>query len=338
LYTARRFPILPILTWTRNVLVLSFLWSLLLTYIYAELGQTWIELPAMPFTVLGTAVSFYLGFKGNAAYDRLWEARKIWGAIVNTSRTWGTQVTTYVGRNSPEAWNDAELPGLRQELIYRHVAWLAALRTQLRMFRQWEHDEYRYHLWREAHGTSETSDDDLRRRMQPFLVPVEINEIMVFRNRATQLLHKQMVRIAELRDEGLLDSFEHLQMSQSVEHMFTQQGQCERIKNFPLPRQYSSLNHWFVLMFVTVAPLALLTQFSEPGLWIWMTIPSHMGLAWIFYVWDRVVDMHENPFEGLANDIPMTTLSRTIEIDLREMLGESDLPGPVPRPHPDLEM
>ena len=88
-----------------------------------------------PISVLGIAVAFYLGFKNNASYDRTWEARKIWGGIVNNSRTFGAAVSSFVKGNNQDY--------IKKELIHRHIAWLTALRYQLRLEREWEHTEYR---------------------------------------------------------------------------------------------------------------------------------------------------------------------------------------------------
>lgn len=123
-----------------------------------------------------------------------------------------------------------------------------------------------------------------------------------------------------------------MELARLLSEFYTLQGKCERIKNFPLPRQYATANHWFVMIFVFLVPLALLGAFHTddlPNWYVWVTVPASIVLGWVFYLWDKVLEYSENPFEGLINDIPMDALSRTIEIDLREMLGETELPPPI---------
>jgi len=124
-------------------LIFYFCYSALVVYLYHFLDHLNISdhngdsidisIPFMPLSTIGIAVAFYLGFKNNQAYDRFWEARKIWGGIVNYSRTWGNQVTSFVSnlqtldKKSPE-----ELHKIHQTMIYRHIAWLYALTHHLR--------------------------------------------------------------------------------------------------------------------------------------------------------------------------------------------------------------
>lgn len=332
MFTKSRFRILPALLWTYPVLLWSGAWAATLTGLHTELGLNWLRLPALPVTLLGTAVAFYLGFKGNAAYERMWEARKIWGGIVNTSRTWGVFVTSMVTDRVVEGAPDAPLADVHRELVYRHVAWLGALRTQLLRTKQWEHVQPWNDEYRKIFGTFDTSDEVLANRVRDFVDAAELEALMRTKNRATQLLQRQGQRLKELRAEGRVEDFRHMELARLVETCFTLQGQAERIKNFPLPRQYATANHWFVTVFILLLPLALIGAF-EDGTWpdnfVWVTVPVSMLMAWVYHLWDRVVDYTENPFEGLINDIPMGALSRTIEIDLREMLGETELPPPV---------
>lgn len=278
-------------------------------------------------------MSFYLGFKGNAAYGRLWEARKIWGGIVNDSRTWGVEVTTMVSDLHRDAPGDTPLADVHRELVYRHVAWLQALRTLLRRRKSWEHARPSTEVARKELGTFDNSNDVLRERIAPFVPEDELDHVMAAKNPATRLLHRQSQRLRELFAERRIEDFRHMEMAGLVRSFFTLQGKCERIKNFPLPRQYASANHWFVIIFITLLPMGLIDAGHIAGLpeaFVWTTVPATVVLGWVFFVWDRVQEFSENPFEGLVNDIPMESLSRTIELDLRQMLGETDLPGPGP--------
>lgn len=120
-----------------------------------------------------------------------------------------------------------------------------------------------------------------------------------------------------------------------LEELFTLQGKSERIKNFPYPRQYATLNHFFMWIFVLLLPLALVPQFAEIGkefadthplfsqIFVWFTVPFYVIVAWIFHTMERIGRTGENPFEGTSNDVPISTIARGIEVDLRQNLGES---------------
>lgn len=97
-----------------------------------------IKIPWLPVSVIGTVVAFFVGFKNNQAYDRMWEARKIWGGIINNSRSWGMQVDGYISNTFNDRIEKEELHAIKQRLIYRHIAWLYTHRSQLLIPTNWE--------------------------------------------------------------------------------------------------------------------------------------------------------------------------------------------------------
>lgn len=332
MYTKPRFSIFRGVLWTWRIFPAVLAWAGVITSLHVVAGYEWLRLPGLPVTLLGTAMAFYLGFKGSAAYDRVWEARKIWGGIVNTSRTWGTYVTTLVTDLHIREPAPTPLESVHRELVYRHVAWLIALRTQLLQPRSWEHRQEWNNQYRRRLDTMPFPDARLRDELTPFVAAAELDAIMGKKNRATQLLQRQGERLKALYATRRIEDFRHMQLVGVLEELYTLQGKCERIKNFPLPRQYATANHWFVVLFIILLPFALLSAFQAsdlPDAWTWATVPVAALIGWVFYTWDMVVEYSEIPFEGLINDIPMAALSRGIEIDLREMLGETDLPPGV---------
>ncbi len=119
-------------------------------------------------------------------------------------------------------------------------------------------------------------------------------------------------------------------MENILVNLYEQQGKCERIKNFPYPRQFSSINLFFIRLFTFVVPFGLLNEFQKLGdVYVWLNIPFSLIVTWVFMSLERVGEATENPFEGGANDVPITALSRTIESDLREMLDETTLPPAI---------
>ncbi len=286
-----------------------------------------ISIPFSPISTIGIAVAFYLGFKNNQSYDRLWEARKIWGGIVNYSRTWGNQVMSYVtDRHVKENISEEEIRRIHHRLIYRHIAWINALRLQLRVPSSFSLSEMRRSNKKFYSGSP--GGEDWTRDVASFLsCNSETDVIKEKVNTATQLIRMQGEDCKELLSLGLIEDFRHMHLMDSLEEFYNLQGKCERIKNTPLPRQYSFFSSVFVWIFILLLPFGLVGEFSTMGHdIIWLTIPCYVLIAWIFITMEVVGDSSEDPFENFINDVPMTALCRTIEIDLKDMLGEKNLP------------
>lgn len=300
-------------------------------------GWNWTKLPFQPISLMGTAVAFYLGFKNNQSYDRLWEARKIWGGIVNFSRAWGSSSRQFITNlYADEPAPDAELQEIHKRMLYRHIGWLYTLRAQLLIPTQWEHVKQRglvgYYakLRRKRHGTGQFDNGLSTDQIKFFLPEKEHDKLLAFKNTATHILDKQAEDLKELREKGLIDDFRHMGLQNLLHEFYVEQGKLERIKKFPLPRQYGSMSFILVGIFIAVLPFGMLPLFNAMGPeGLILSVPLTALVAWIYLVMELVGDYSENPFEGTANDIPMLSLCRTIEIDLREMLGETDLPNAI---------
>ena len=289
---------------------------------YELFDQNWLKIPWLPMSVIGIAVAFFLGFKNNAAYDRLWEARKIWGAIVNTSRSWAVSVRDLI-EDTFTAIHQDELDVIHRELIDRHIAWLTALRHQLRERKRWEH---RNKKKEEAYFRSVVPEYiiSLEDDIDPFLTAQEKIKVLNASNCATILLANQSGRLMKLRKLGILDEFRHMKLQDLIIDLYTQQGKCERIKNYPFPRQYASYNMIAVWIFALLLPLGMIDTFHDIN--IWFAIPFSTLIGWLFFTMEMVGDYSENPFEGGYNDVPISALSRTIEIDMLEILGATAIP------------
>ena len=147
------------------------------------------------------------------------------------------------------------------------------------------------------------------------------------KNSATQLIDLQSQHLKELRSENLIDDFRHMGLQKIMNDFYDHQGKCERIKKFPLPRQYGGVSAIFVGIFIFLLPFGMVSEFSRVSEWgFLLSIPFSILIAWVYLIMELVGDYSENPFEGLGNDIPMYSLCRTIEIDLLEMLDEANLP------------
>ncbi len=333
MYVKKNFGLLAILRFSGGHIIWLTAWAGAVSFFYWFTHWTWLEIPWLPVSIIATAVAFYIGFKNNQAYDRLWEARKIWGAIVNSSRAWGSGVKGFVTTQFADgSYTEEEVSSIHKRLIYRHIAWLYTLRNQLLIPTSWEHISQSKHIARttkkrrESIGVGMFKDGKTEQELKKFLPASEYETIINFKNSATQIIDRQAQELKELRKKGLIEDFRHMELQQILYDFYVHQGKAERIKKFPLPRQYGSMSAVFVGIFIFLLPFGMVTEFHSVPYGHFLAIPFTVLVSWVYLMMELVGDYSENPFEGLGNDIPMLALSRTIEIDLREMLGETDLP------------
>ena len=319
--------LLHFIPWTRTKIYRMLILSIVPTVLFYFFDCRWLAIPWVPVALLGTATAFISGFKNTQTYNRMWEARQVYGAIINNSRSFGILV-----RDLIRAKETAQVQQLHRQIIYRHFAWLTALRFQLRETKSWENvktksynREYlKYYKVPEWEG-------NLEEELRPFLSEEEMGYILTTKNRATQIIALQSAQFKKLNEESKLSDFNYATLENQLKELYDQQGKCERIKNFPYPRQFSSINLYFTNALCLLLPFGFIGEFSKMtekfGVnIIWLVIPFSVLLGWVFLVLEQIGESTENPFEGNANDIPITQISRNIEIDLREMLGETDLP------------
>ncbi len=321
MYANKRYGFWMTFNWSKMPFVYGLLYAAIVIMLYLILKLN-LSLPWQPISVIGIAVAFYLGFKNNSSYDRTWEARKIWGSIVNNSRTFGAAVVAFVQGEQEAAF--------KKELIYRHVAWMTALRYQLRLSRAWEHTEDRI---KGLYFPTICEDyfNNLDRELMRYIDEQEFASYKSKANMATQLLATQSRRLQELRDQGYYDDFRHMELHQLIRSFYEDQGKSERIKNFPFPRQYASTALWLTMVFAALLPFGMMDIFVGrlEGWMIWLVAPFSALITWVFFLMEKIGDYSENPFEGSYNDVPITSIAVAIEIDLRQMIDDADVPQPV---------
>jgi putative membrane protein len=332
MHIGRGYTFKEVILWTRRDILLLLIVTSIPTVLYQLFHWKWLTLPWLPIALLGTAVAFVVGFKNNASYDRLWEARRIWGSITNISRSWGMMVKDFVtNAHAKTPVSEDQLKDIHWTLYQRHFAWLTALRYQLRENKAWEainlphNKEYRNRFFR-----VEEHDHTLAEAIKPYLSEQEFDLVMSKSNKAAQIIALQSAHLKKLVEQGLMDDFRHMELEKLLVELYNQQGASERIKNFPYPRQFASLNLWFIKIFVALIPFGLIPEFAKMGeVFVWMAIPFSTLSGWIFTTMERIGETSENPFEGSANDVPITGISRNIEIDLIEMLNRPHQLKPV---------
>jgi len=299
------------------------------TICYVVLGWKWLAIPWLPIALLGTAVAFVVGFKNNASYDRMWEARRTWGSITNLSRSWGLMINDFITtKHSKMPLYTPEIEAIKIQFIQRHIAWLTALRFSLREPRVWE-GIYKKHNkeYQNKFFKVEEQNNKLEDFLRKYLNESEFESIINKTNKAAQILALQSAQLKHLLEQGLIEDFRHMELEKLLVELMNQQGACERIKNFPYPRQYATLNLYFIKIFVVLIPLGMIQEFEKlGGHMVWLSIPFSALSAWIFTTMEKIGESTESPFEGSANDVPITAISRTIEIDLKEMFAMPDKP------------
>lgn len=332
MHAGKNFSFKEVVFWTRRDIYSLLITSAVPTVCYVYLDWHWLALPWLPIALLGTAVAFVVGFKNNASYDRMWEARKAWGAIVNASRSWGIMIKDYVtNKHAAVHLNEVDMQQLKMAFINRHFAWLAALRFQLREARVWEaiykkHNQEYQDRWFSVHEHK----NKLEHELEKYLSAEEVKHVLTKSNKAAQIISLQSDALRKLLDQGLIEDFRHMELQKMLVEFYNQQGACERIKNFPYPRQYATLNLYFIKLFVVLIPLGMLQEFEKlGGHLIWLSVPFSVLSAWVFTTMEKIGESTESPFEGSANDVPITAISRSIEIDLREMFNDPNIPEPI---------
>jgi ion channel-forming bestrophin family protein len=273
---------------TRYRLLFVFALSLSVAYLDAQFHIEFpISLPEM--SLLGMALGIFLGFRNSAAYDRFWEGRKLWGRLINVSRSLARDLVCF----APDTRDGTQ----DRRLVYRVICFAHALRMHLR----------------ERVSPSELS---------PFVPEPELNRVLSSRNLPNALVLELGRDLAALHREGRFGEYRWVELTRWLGELTDIQGGCERIKNSPIPQSYSILIHQIVALYVVSLPLGLVESLG------WVMPPFVLLIAYTFLGLDAVGDEIEEPFGEDLNDLPLGSMCRTIEINLRELLGESELPPP----------
>lgn len=346
MYTQRRYPMRGLINWTRRELIFFIVLSTVVTILYELLDIKWLQLPFTPVGLVGTAVAFLVGFQNNAAYDRIWEARKIWGGIVNTSRSFVITVKDSFYIHNKDSKTD-ETETIRV-ITNRHVAWLTALRYAMRTKKQWETNydpkgkksvAFEYHI-----PEKETSlEDELRQ----YLSEKDFAYVMRMDNKPNAIINLQSMHLRKLADEDKIWDFSLLKLQEMLQELTALQGKSERIKNFPYPKQYASIGYHFVHIFMWLLPFAIIPSFAEMGAelktsydfigdyFVWVNIPFTAIVIWVFNTMLRIGLAGENPFEGSVNDVPISNISRGITRDILQLIDEDPEKIPAPFENPN---
>jgi putative membrane protein len=245
-------------------------------------------------------LGIFLGFRNNTAYDRFWEGRKLWGALVNTSRSLTRQILTFIEpqadadpeKSTPEAISDYE-----NRFVHVVIAYVHALRHHLRDAPPWE-------------------------TLERILPKEEIDPLGDDENVPLALLHRMGELLVEARRRRWMDAYHVPVLEQSLVSLTDIQGACERIKTTPMPFSYTVLMHRIVGVYCTLLPFGLMDSVR------WATPVVVLAISYCFFGLDAIGDELEQPFGLDTNDLPLKAISRNIERNLRKRIKE-ELPPPI---------
>lgn len=249
-------------------------------------------IPEMPLSIpafIGTAISVILSFKLNQSYDRWWEARKVWGAIVNDSRTLVLYLQSFL--------SDDNKDDIRK-ITYRQIAWCYSLGQNLRGLNPLE-------------NTENLIDENERK------------QISNHQNKPLGILQLNTLHLAELKNKNQLSEFNHVQLSNILSRFSDSMGMAERIKNTVFPMTYRMLLHFMIYIFVITLSLALGEINSV------FELPLLIVVSSTFLLLEKTATHMQDPFENRPSDIPVTSIATTIDINLKQLINEQEqVPSP----------
>lgn len=287
--------------WTRTLVVTAI--GIGVTLLYREVPALHVSLTPTPFTLIGLPLGIFLGFRNNTAYDRFWEGRRLWGSLVNTTRSFARQVITFVEPQQTAAGDSAsraEIKEYEARLVHSLIAYVHALRHHLR----------------------DSSPESTLARVLP---PEEASELCKSSNVPVAILLRIGRQLADARRKNWIHAFHTPVIEASLTMLTDIQGGCERIKSTPIPYSYTVLMHRIVAVYCVLLPFGIAESVG------WATPAVVFFVSYAFFGLDAIGDEVEQPFGLDPNDLPLSAMSRAIERNLRETIDEEIPEAFVPR-------
>ncbi|MEJ5106009.1 bestrophin family protein [Chryseobacterium sp. MYb328] len=264
-------------------LFLLFILSLGIVYLRGVIFSFKIPLNPAPLTLFGFVLALFLGFKNNASYDRFWEGRKLWGALLNTARSLTRQALTL--KNTKESKVSAS------EFIKLLGAFVFALKHQLR-------------------GTD--AHEDLKDRLNEDQLKI----VSVAKYKPAVIMRLLAEWVQQAKEEGSIDTIQQARFDENFDKLSDIVGGCERIVSTPLPYSYRVLLHRTVYIYCFLLPFGLVDSLR------WFTPLIVVFVAYTFVAFEAIADEIEEPFGTEANDLALNSMSVMIEETIHEMAGE----------------
>ncbi|RNI30643.1 bestrophin family protein [Rufibacter latericius] len=271
-------------------------YAVFVAVIYVNFHFTRISIPIAVPTMLGTILSLLLAFRSNQAYDRWWEARTLWGAIVNDSRTLTRQVLNFV--DTP--YNSVEALYFKERFVKRQIAWCYSLGQSLRKLSPLE-------------GAHE------------LMTKEQLAFLRDYTNKPVGLLELHGNDLRKAYKEGWINKYQQIELDRTLTRLCNSMGGCERIKNTVFPATYSLYTHLALVLFILMLPFGVIDVFGI------IMVPLVIAVASSFLLIEKMAIHLQDPFENKPTDTPMSTIALTIDRDLKQMLREYQEPESAPK-------
>lgn len=278
-----------------RALAALFAWDLAVVVVFQTQHRHWMDQPALPVSLIGSAIALLVGIRNNAAYARWWEARTLWGSVINDGRNLGRQVVTLLAPGGPDGPDED-----RPDLVRAIAAYVHALRAAL------------------ARVAVEGDHCDA------LLGPERAARVARFRNRPNavmNLIGEEVARIAAARG---LDGAKHGLIDRMMADLIDAQGGLERIRNTPLVIQFSVLPRMLIWGFCLLLPLSMVQDLG------WITPLGSTVVSFLFMALDEIGADLQDPFDPTVHALPMRAMATTVEIDLMQLIGRTPPPPTDP--------
>ena len=291
----------------RTELILVSGYTIGVAILYKVFHFTHLAIPLAIPMIMGTVISLLLAFRSNQAYDRWWEARTIWGAIVNDSRSLARQINTFIQapdhsrdghrfdhNADPDTPHNEQVHFFRSRFIRRQIAWCYSLSRILR-------------------------GQDAIFGIEKFISRSDMQFAKNFNNTPMSLLELHAHDLQKALNNGLINSYQQVELDRTLSKLCDSMGKCERIKNTIFPATYSLYIHFSLLFFFLLLPFAVVDFFG------FMSVPVVIAISAVFFLIEKMAIHLQDPFENKPTDTPMTAICFTIERDLKQMISELPL-------------
>ena len=279
----------------KTELIMVTLYATAVAFAYTYFNLQHISLPLGVPMVMGTVISLLLAFRSNQAYDRWWEARGIWGAIVNESRTLARQIKTL----DTVVYEEEEQRHFKQSFIRRQIAWCHSLSRSLR-------------------------GQDAMLGLERHISKREQHQVRGYTNKPMALLELHGHDLQQALSNGWVNAYQQVEMDRTLTRLCDAMGKCERIKNTVFPATYSLYIHFSLVFFFAMLPFSLIEVFGAM-----LFIPAMVAMAMVFFLIEKMAIHLQDPFENKPTDTPMTAICLTIERDLKQAINETEIMEPA---------
>jgi putative membrane protein len=329
MHLGRRYKVTEFVIWTRWEAIALSVWSLFVTAFLQFSHWSFLTVPTPVLTIVGSALAIILAFKNQQCHARLNEALSISGQAITNSYNLANRLRAALGKLEP-----AQSSPVLKDIFYRHFAWLTALRFFLRERKPWENTSEAGNARYLAKLPTPESQSSVKDELKGYLSDAEFEKVFAHRgDKEALILRLQYDAVTDLYRQNLISEYILTVLTDALDELARVQGMLKRVKSYPYARNYYSIAVMLVAIFVVIIPFSLFPYAYDLGKpaaierWtVWLNVPFSALVGWLFVSLEKVGENSSNPFEGGPNDVPISSITRRIEIEMRTMLGnQTDL-------------